>query len=251
MELETLLENFDAICELPSGIDKVRSHLQFLAIQGRLTTEMQKTDFKHKSKVYLFPFENYNKSKSLGLPKSWEVVPLKAIIACNFHGKTPAKSNSFYWNGAIPWVSSKNIGSTKYVLGSKELITEKALEECQISVVPPYSLLLSVRMSLGKVSINTVPIVINQDLRALSFCSDVLVEYIYIFFLCSSLEGSGATVKGIQNEDLLNILVPVPSIIEQKEIVQKVEKLMHICDRVQTAKENRDTLHKKLGNKAT
>ena len=72
------------------------------------------------------------------------------------------------------------------------------------NLIPPGNLIVVTRMGLGKMSINRVPIAINQDLRALFQSSLAAIDYHYIFFKTHGFEGTGLTVKGIKLEELLH-----------------------------------------------
>jgi type I restriction enzyme S subunit len=101
-------------------------------------------------------------------------------------------------------------------------------------------------MGLGQLSINRVPVAINQDLRAVFISSLVDQEYCYNFFLTQSIEGTGLTVKGIKLEELLNIPFPLPPLAEQHRIVAKVDELMALCDRLEEAHTAREAVRDRL-----
>lgn len=222
MELETLLENFDAICELPGGVDRVRSRIWNLIIQP-----------------------NFQEKHCLS--SEYELVFLESLITSNINGHTPAKNNPDYWGGEIPWASAEDIGNTKYIYATQKTITFKGLQESRTKIAPANHLILCVRLKPGKLSINLTPMAINQDLRAFSFSPKVLVEYVYYFLLGSCIQDFGM-FNGVKNADILSTQIPLTSISKQKEIVLAGDKVTELCDRVQAAKESRDTLHKKLGN---
>jgi len=101
-------------------------------------------------------------------------------------------------------------------------------------------------MGLGKVSINRIPIAINQDLRAISLSSLVDIDYCYIFLKTHGFEGNGLTVKGIKIEELLGIPFPLPPLAEQHRIVAKVDELMGLCDGLQAARAGREGVRDQL-----
>ena len=50
---------------------------------------------------------------------------------------------------------------------TRDCITELGLEESSSNLIPANSIIVCTRMGLGKIAINTIPVAINQDLRAL------------------------------------------------------------------------------------
>lgn len=76
------------------------------------------------------------------------------------------------------------------------------------------------------IAINTVPVTLNQDMKALRFNDRMLAPFAADFILGNVdkllLEWSkeGATVESIEHEYLANGLFPVPPIAEQQQIVE-------------------------------
>jgi type I restriction enzyme S subunit len=180
------------------------------------------------------------------VPESWKWTRLGDSVNNHFGGGTPSKSISNYWNGDIFWASVKDIGKTKYVDKTIDMITQEGLENSSSNLIPPGNLIVVTRMGLGKLSINRVPIAINQDLRALILSSLASIDFYYIFFKTASYEGSGLTVKGIKVEELLNFPFPLPPLAEQHRIVAKVDELMALCNEMETRITTNTTTSRKL-----
>lgn len=76
------------------------------------------------------------------------------------------------------------------------------------------------------IAINTVPVTLNQDMKALRFNNRMLATFASDYILGNVdkllLEWSkeGATVESIEHEYLANGLFPVPPIVEQRQIVE-------------------------------
>jgi len=69
------------------------------------------------------------------VPEHWEVRRL-GRMAKVFNGTTPSRMEPAYWlGGTVPWLSSGKVND--YVVeAASELVTERALQECSISIVP-------------------------------------------------------------------------------------------------------------------
>ncbi|MFV5481368.1 restriction endonuclease subunit S [Acinetobacter towneri] len=171
------------------------------------------------------------------VPEHWELVPLKYL--CSFSGGgTPTKDNLSYWtDGNIPWVSPKDM-KTFWISETQDYITEKAVKESSTNIVEQNSLLMVVRSGILQrtipIAINTVPVTMNQDMKALKFGKRVLVEYIANLIhgntaqLLLEWSKEGATVESIEHEYLANSLIPLPSLKEQEEITQVIAKKMKV-----------------------
>lgn len=171
------------------------------------------------------------------VPEHWQLVPLKYL--CTFSGGgTPTKDNLSYWtDGNIPWVSPKDM-KTFWISETQDYITEKAVKESSTNIVEQNSLLMVVRSGILQrtipIAINTVPVTMNQDMKALKFGKRVLVEYIANLIhgntaqLLLEWSKEGATVESIEHEYLANSLIPVPSLKEQEEITQVIAKKMKV-----------------------
>ncbi len=173
------------------------------------------------------------------VPAHWDLQPLKYL--CSFSGGgTPSKDNLSYWiDGTIPWVSPKDMKSF-WINDSQDKITQAAVQGSSTNFVDAGSLLIVVRSGILQrtipIAINTVPVTLNQDMKALSFISGMDVEFAANFILGNIpallLEWSkeGATVESIEHEYLSSSVFPVPPYDEQLEINAVIRKRMESFD---------------------
>lgn len=183
------------------------------------------------------------------MPKGWEWVRLAYIIVDSIGGGTPSKNNPTYWNGTIPWASVKDLNNEIYLSSTLDYITEKGLTNSSSNLIPANNIIICTRMGLGKININTIDVAINQDLRALILSKYICQMYFFYFYKTRNILGQGMTVKGIKQEELLGLAVPIPPLSEQHRIVQKIEDLMALCDELEKALENK-AQYKELASKS-
>ena len=138
-------------------------------------------------------------------------------------GGTPSKDKAEYWNGNIPWASVKDLTSL-WLSSTIDHISEEGLRDSSANLIKAGTIIIPTRMALGKVSINTIDVAINQDLKALSIKNNKTTSINYLkYFLISKADeieknGKGATVKGITIDVIKNLRIPLPPLPEQTRI---------------------------------
>jgi type I restriction enzyme S subunit len=261
MNAERLLAHYEQIAEAPEAIARLRRFILDLAVRGKIVPQDPKDEpaselLKRiaKEKVRLVKVGEIKEAKLIGMtkgaplavPAGWQMVPLGEVINSHLGGGTPSKNNHAYWGGDIRWASVKDVGKHKYLDETIDRITEGGLENSSSNLIPEGNLIVVTRMGLGQLSINRVPVAINQDLRALFLSRLINIDYVYNFFLTYGMEGTGLTVKGIKLEELLGIPFPLPPLAEQRRIVAKVDELMALCDRLEAARAEQEATRDRL-----
>ncbi|MDO3387958.1 restriction endonuclease subunit S [Gilvimarinus sp. SDUM040013] len=244
------------------AIDKLKQTILQLAVMGKLVpqdptdepaSELLKRIFAEKEQLVkdkkikkqkpLPPITD--EEKPFELPEGWEWCRF-GMLGYDLGGGTPTKSNGDYWNGTIPWVSPKDMKVDK-IISAQDSITELAIEDSTVKLIPVGSLLMVVRgMILAHsfpVAITEVPVVINQDMKALVF-SELDKDFMLLMVkgikneLVSLVERSShGTCKLVSNTLWLQF-VAIPPKDEQKRIVAKVEELTSVCDQLKELVEN-------------
>jgi len=167
---------------------------------------------------------------SISINPDWEMVEL-GTLAKLIGGSTPSKENPSYWeNGNVDWITCSDFSdSPMYIENSIRKITEKAVKENSTSILPKDTLVLVTRVSLGKMSFVKKPTALNQDLTGLIF-DEIKISKRYAYFFLLSIaakienDGHGATVKGVTRDYVKDIKVPLPTLVEQAEIIQRIEE---------------------------
>ena len=172
------------------------------------------------------------KETEIGLvPERWEVVELEEVIDNSKGGGTPSTKKPEYWGGDIFWTTSKWLDENNIFLSDGEKrITKLGLEESSTNLLPENNLLISTRVTIGKIVINKIPIAYSQDLTGLwinknNYDLRFLVYQIKNERIQNAFQSMkrGATIQGITREDLLKIIIVVPNIYEQMEIADNLE----------------------------
>lgn len=140
-------------------------------------------------------------------------------------GKTPSRNCKNYWdNGIYNWVSIADIGkTTKYIYETKEKITENAVLESGIKLVPKGTIIMSFKLSLGKTCITGKDIYTNEAIMAFLDKHIYSIDKNYIYHLFSNYnweQNTNKAVKGItlNKATLSKIKIPLPPLEEQHKI---------------------------------
>ena len=180
------------------------------------------------------------------IPEGWDVVALKRL-GIPSTGSTPSKDHPEYWDGNIPWLSSKDL-KTDYLTDSEDHITEEAIEKCGLNLLNENTLIFCVRSGILRhtfpVTIAKMPTTINQDLRALMLSDNTYPDYVLYYLkgmndtIVTLYQKIGATVESIEMEWFNYLPVVLPSLEEQKAIAQYLAETCDSIDIVIMANEN-------------
>ena len=163
--------------------------------------------------------------------KGWQKVLITAVCNAIFGGGTPSKSHPEYFTGSIPWVSPKDMKSS-VISDSIDHITEEAIAHSTTNLVPANSVLMVIRSGILKhtlpVAINSVPVTINQDMKAFVPNEAVKKEFLMHYFKAIEndvLSGvRGVTADNIDFKAFQKRTVIVPPIALQEQFAAFVEQ---------------------------
>lgn len=173
------------------------------------------------------------------LPEGWLWTTVGALVDIAT-GATPLRARSDYYGGSIPWVTSGAV-NTGLITQASEYITELALEETNAKVFPKGTLLVAMYgegQTRGRVAELGIPAATNQAVAALLFdeVSACLRAYLRIFF-CENYErirqlSFGGVQPNLSLGVIRNMAIPLPPLVEQREIVRQVERLSEIAESI-------------------
>ena len=167
------------------------------------------------------------------IPAHWDLTKMWRISRA-ISGGTPAREEQAFWDGGIPWISAKDM-KRKHIDSSEDTITERAIAETGLKLVAPPVVLIVVRgMILAHtfpVAITSVPVTINQDMKALQFKSGVAPEFMTWLFdgigknlLASIVEEAAHGTRAIRMDEWRSAIVPIPPKSEQQSICAFLER---------------------------
>ena len=101
-------------------------------------------------------------------------------------GKTPSRNNSEYWNTCDnKWISIGDLTQAgKYITDTKEYLSDVAVKESGIKIIPANTVVMSFKLSIGKTAITSEDMYSNEAIMAFhdKHVVDLMPEYIYYMF---------------------------------------------------------------------
>ena len=150
-------------------------------------------------------------------------------------GKTPSRHNSSYWNtGDYKWISIADLSNVgKYISETKETISESAVIESGIKIIPANTVVMSFKLSIGKTAITAEDMYSNEAIMAFhdKKIVELLPEYIYYLFKFKDWNvGSNKAVMGktLNKATLAEMEIEIHTIEEQKEIIKVLDQISNI-----------------------
>ena len=219
-------------------LERIRSEKQRLIKEGKIKKD------KHESVIFRRDNSHYEKRGSeevciddeipFEIPENWAWARLSSFGVFS-SGKTPSMSNPQFWNGYVPWVTSKDM-KRPVITDSEMHISESAAATMQL--YPAGTLLLVARsgilkrlLPLCKLGIDST---INQDIKAFSLYDIELSEWLFYGikafepFILKELVKSVTTVESLKFDEFAAMLIPVPPLSEQRRIIAAIKTAMNL-----------------------
>ncbi len=160
--------------------------------------------------------------------QAWPVEPLGNLCDIVI-GRTPSRSQAEYWGGDLPWLSIKDMNQGRVIDVTKEQITELGVSASGARLVPKGSVLLSFKLSIGKVGIANRDLYTNEAIAALPITQPDLVDRDYLFWTLVSIHLEEETDKAVKGKTLNKgkierLQIPLPPVDEQKRITAILDK---------------------------
>lgn len=166
------------------------------------------------------------KATPLGvIPQEWEVKPLH-YLGQIYSGGTPDTEVEEYWNGDIAWCTPSDITklTTKYIECTDVNITDRGLKESSATLLPPQSIVVCTRATIGNAAICKTDLATNQGFKNIIPNKETNSEWLYYMIIYSKPRlvrlGCGSTFLEVSKKDFSRFKIPVPPLAEQKKIAE-------------------------------
>lgn len=219
--------------------------------------EMAQAIFKN----WFVDFEPFKDGKfvdsELGMiPEGWKVGRADDFYQINI-GKTPPRKEH-KWFSTNPadkiWVSIANMGNSGiFISDSSEYLTKEAVDKHNIIMVPRNTILLSFKLTVGRVAIADKELTTNEAIARFILSDDKYMEYLYLYlkkYNYNSLGSTSSIATAVNSKTIkgMQMLQPSDNVIDAfhiqvNPIFEKIRSLTKENSRLSTL---RDTLLPRL-----
>lgn len=147
-------------------------------------------------------------------------------FGCIKSGTTPASGEAEYWGGEVRWATPEDLGKLvgDKISATRRHVTEKAVAERNLAILPVGSVLISTRAPIGHMAINEQPMAFNQGCRGI--IPSGLVHGPFLYYLLKSRTpelnamANGTTFVELTSSELAAVQVSFPPLETQHHIAQ-------------------------------
>ena len=110
----------------------------------------------------------------------WQDLSLSEL-ATIVGGGTPSRRQPTYWDGSVLWATPTDVTGIggRVISETASTITDEGLANSSAALLPPCSLLMTTRATIGACAINRVAMATNQGFQSLVPKQSTCVEFLY------------------------------------------------------------------------
>lgn len=145
-------------------------------------------------------------------------------------GKTPDRHSPKFWNeGTEPWISIADLTKcNKYIENTAEKITATAVDESGIKIIPKNTVIMSFKLSIGKVAITPKEMYSNEAIMSFIDKGVLKIEPVYLYYLLMHKDWDTGTNKAVMGKtlnkaSLSQMTVNIYGYSEQLEIIKALD----------------------------
>jgi|LakMenEpi03Aug12_release.lakeMendotaPanAssembly.Ray.scaffolds.fasta_scaffold44187_4 type I restriction enzyme S subunit len=182
----------------------------------------------------------------------WKTAKLGEICEINM-GKTPSRNNLANFGKGYTWLSIADFKGDKYLSKSKEEITDFALTQARFKPIKQNTLLLTFKLTIGKIAIAGKELYTNEAIAALPIKNEKVITTDFLYTILQTIDYDSKTDKAVKGatlnkEKLTHLSFPLPPLEEQKQIAALFQSIETAMEQVDGQEKNLKALQKSLVN---
>jgi type I restriction enzyme S subunit len=190
--------------------------------------------------------------------ESWEVDTLGNLFDIKIGRTPPRKEQQWFSTNStdVKWISIKDLGNSGiYIDTVSEYLTKEAIKKFSIPIIPSNTVLLSFKLTVGRVAITTEEMLSNEAIAHFKIRpnSTLYSEFLYLFlkaFNFNSLGSTSSIAEAINSQMIKEIEMQIPSEGKLESFRMEIEplfqKIKSNTQQIRTLTQLRDTLLPKL-----
>ena len=160
------------------------------------------------------------------LPTGWQKKSAKDFFTMSI-GKTPPRADSSWFSTDdkdVPWVSISDMKDVMFVNTTNERLTHEACDHFNVKIVPAGTILLSFKLTVGRVSIADKPVCTNEAIAHFMRDGDNWREYTLMYLRNYHYDSLGNT-SGISKAVNSTIMKNMPFVMPSNDILDGFSKM--------------------------
>ena len=217
-------------------LERIRSEKEELIKQGKIKRDKKESViFKGDDNSYYEKIGNdvtcIDDEISFDIPDTWSWTRISTITDITM-GSSPKSQDICNDNQYIEFHQGKIYFSKKTLMKSNQY-TRKTTK-----LAPKQSVLLCVRAPVGELNITDRDICIGRGLASIKSLGNINEEFIFYWlhpyktYLVN--QSTGSTFSAITSDTVRKILITLPPLMEQKEILDKIQKVFTLFENLET-----------------
>lgn len=167
-----------------------------------------------------------------GVPDGWDKTTADKVMDV-LSGGTPKTKVPEFWDGEIPFFTPKDAKGL-FTYDTEKTITDLGLSKCNSRLYPKYTVFITARGTVGKLSFAQRPMAMNQSCYALIAKGEISQEFLYSSLKASieqfKARASGAVFDAIVVDTFKNIPFLIPSSSLCDEFTEQVKGVFSQID---------------------
>ena len=190
-----------------------------------------------------------------GVPEGWEKKPALDFFEMSI-GKTPPRAQKQWFtkgSNGIPWVSISDMKDTMFVQETAEELTQDACENYNIKVVPKGTILLSFKLTVGRVAFAGADVCTNEAIAHFQKEGDEWKAYTLMYlrnYNYDSLGNTSGISKAVNSTIIKNMpfVMPCTAILQEfsQRVLPFIKQTENLQSQIRLLTEARDRLLLKL-----
>ena len=190
-----------------------------------------------------------------GVPERWEKKPALDFFEMSI-GRTPPRTQKQWFtkgSNGIPWVSISDMKDTMFVQETAEELTQDACENYNIKVIPKGTILLSFKLTVGRVAFAGADVCTNEAIAHFQKEGDEWKAYTLMYlrnYNYDSLGNTSGISKAVNSTIIKNMpfVMPCTAILQEfsQRVLPFIKQTENLQSQLRLLTEARDRLLPKL-----